>query len=135
MGEPMDERIHDELALLRKFYPKLKYVEPGQWVLIEEYTIPPNLEWNRQQTTVCFQIPASYPGTPPYGFYAPQGLLCRNQKPNNYTEQTSNRPPFEGTWGFFSWQQENWRPTANIVSSSNLLNFVRTFQDRFREGA
>lgn len=131
----MDDRIKNELALLRKCYSeKLLYLEEGQWVLIEGYPVPPNLRWNRQETSICFQIPAGYPGTPPYGFYVPSGIQYEDSLPNNYKEPADNRPPFPGEWGLFSWSEEGWRPGAEVETGSNLLNYVRTFKERFLEG-
>lgn len=132
----MNERIEKELALLRLFYREVEYIENGQWVLIKNYPLPPGLLWDCLTTDVCFQIMTSYPGASPYGFYVPAGIKYGDSSPrNNYTEPASNRPPFAGTWGFFSWQQDSgWFPTADLQAGSNLLNFVRTFKDRFIEG-
>ncbi len=129
----MEERIAKELALLRKRYPDLEYRQDGQWVRIPSYPLTEG--WNRPETPVAFQMKVGYPGTPPYGIYVPTGLSYRGQRPNNYTEPASPPPPFEGSWGIFSWSDAGqWRPTADLVTGSNLLNWVRTFADRFREG-
>jgi hypothetical protein len=101
---------------------------------IPSYPLPP--DWNRNVTDVAFQIKVEYPGTAPYGFYVPAGLLFRQKAPQSYTEPASSQPPFGGTWGMFSWQIETgWFPTADVVTGSNLLNWSRTFADRFAEGA
>lgn len=133
----MNSRIEKELEILSSFYPKVTFIENGQWVLIEDYPIPLGLSWNRQQTNICFQIPLAYPGTPPYGFYVPVGILYEGSPPKNgYRESPDNKPPFPGTWGFFSWQHDTgWRATSDPQTGSNLLNFVRTFKDRFLEGS
>lgn len=132
----MNSRIDKELVLLRAVYKKLTYIKDGQWILIEDYLIPTGLPWNRQKTNVCFQIPTAYPGTPPYGFYVPSGILYDGKPPNNYQEPANNKPPFPSEiWGFFSWRQESgWRATDDPRTGSNLLSFIRTFIDRFREG-
>ena len=125
-------RIQEELELLRKFYPKLEFVESGLWIRILDYPIPQDRQWNKTATDVAFQIPAGYPGTPPYGIYVPQGLTCNGSSPPNANQQ----PPFGGQWGILSWTPVDgqWRPSTNISSSSNLLNWVRSFVDRFKEG-
>lgn len=129
----MEERIQQELALLRSRYPTLEYKDEGRWVRIPSYPLPAG--WNRSATDVAFQIPVGYPGTPPYGFYTPAGLLFGGEKPSNYQEPAPTQPPFGGTWGIFSWSPEGpWRATADLVSGSNLLNWVQGFADRFREG-
>jgi hypothetical protein len=130
----MQERIDQELALLLQPYPDLEYVAAGQWIRIPSYQLPPG--WNRTTMDLAFQIPAAYPGNPPYGIYVPGGIQYNGTRPNNYTEPAGTQPPFGGTWGIFSWQPGDgqWRPTANIASGANLLNWVWGFADRFREG-
>jgi hypothetical protein len=131
----MSERIKEELELLRRSYSNVEYIEAGQWVRIRDYPIPAGLSWNRQTTDVCFQIPPGYPGAPPYGFYVPSGIKFDNNTPESYTEPAQNKPPFEGTWGIFSWSYDShWLPKAELRAGSNLLNFVRTFKDRFLGG-
>jgi len=131
----MSERIKEELELLHQNYSNIEYIEAGQWVRIRDYPIPAGLPWNRQVTDVCFQIPPGYPGAPPYGFYVPAGIMFDGSLPNSYTEPAQNKPPFEGMWGMFSWSVDSaWLPKADLRAGSNLLNFVRTFKDRFLEG-
>ena len=131
----MNERIEEELKLLRHSYSEVEYVDAGQWVKIKDYPIPPGLPWNRQTTDVCFQIPSGYPGTPPYGFYVAAGILYNGNPPDSYREPAQNSPPFQGVWGFFSWSiDSNWLPKADPRAGFNLLNFVRTFKDRFKGG-
>ena len=128
----MDERIEKELALLRQRYPDLEYKD--RWVRIPSYPLPEG--WNRTSTDVAFEIPVGYPGTPPYGIYTPAGLLFKGEKPDRYTEPSQTQPPFSGSWGIFSWQPDNgqWKPTADPITGSNLLNWVIGFGNRFREG-
>lgn len=130
----MEERINEELALLRCSYPALEHVTDGHWVCIPGYPLPPG--WGKAVTDVAFQIPASYPGVPPYGIYVPEGLTFNGTKPNNYTEPASNQPPFGGTWAVFSWQpgEKEWRPSSSVRSGTNLLTWVRGFAVRFQEG-
>jgi hypothetical protein len=130
----MEERIEKELALLRQRYSNLEYKEEGRWIRIPSYPLPEG--WNRSSTEVAFQIPVVYPGTPPYGIYTPAGLLFNGERPNNYTEPGPTQPPFPGTWGIFSWSPADgqWRPTVDLTTGSNLLNWVMGFADRFRQG-
>jgi hypothetical protein len=129
----VQDRLDQELALLRKFY-NLEYVAAGLWVRILSYMLPAG--WNRPVSDVVFQIHPSHPGTPPYGIYTPAGLLYNGARPNSYAEPAGTAPPFLGTWGVFSWQPADgeWRPTANLTNGTNLLTWVRGFADRFREG-
>lgn len=130
----MEERITQELALLRTRYPELEYKEDGRWIRIPSFPLPGG--WNRTSTDVSFQIPVGYPGTPPYGIYTPVGLLFNGAPPGEYREPAPTQPPFEGTWGIFSWQPDTgqWRPAANLTAGSNLLNWTVGFGDRFRQG-
>ena len=130
----MEERIEQELVLLRRYHPDLEYKEEGRWVRILAYPLPEG--WNRSSTDVAFQIIVGYPGTPPYGIYAPAGLTFNGARPDNYVEPASTQPPFPGTWGIFSWTpvEGQWRATADLLTGSNLLNWVIGFADRFREG-
>jgi hypothetical protein len=130
----MQERIEQELQLLRKRHADLEYWAEGRWIRIPGYPLPEG--WNRGSTGVAFQIPTAYPAGNPYGIYVPAGLTFKGQRPNNYTEPAPTAPPFDGIWGVFSWDPvaDHWRPTADLVSGSNLLNWVSGFADRFREG-
>jgi len=128
----MPSRIDQELALLRKYYSSVEYQQNGQWVRIASYLLPP--EWNKEITDVAFQIPIGYPGTPPYGIYVPVGLLHKDLVPKDY-KVAENQLPFEGPWGIFSWTHDGlWKPTGDLITGANLLNWVRGFSDRFREG-
>ncbi len=128
----MEERIQRELELLRTRY-SVEFVEEGRWARIASYPFPPG--WNHQATDVAFQIPVGYPGTPPYGIYVVAGIAFNGQPPDNYREPAPTQPPFGGSWGIFSWQpEEPWRATADIISGSNLMNWVMGFAARFREG-
>jgi hypothetical protein len=129
----MNERIKQELELLRKRYAGLEYRDDGQWVRIPGYTLPEG--WNRSSTDVVFQIRPDYPGAPPYGIYVPAGIMFKGERPSNYTEPVGNQPPFGGSWGIFSWTIEGeWRATKDLVTGSNLANWVSGFADRFRQG-
>ena len=131
----MNARIEQEITLLKKYYLGLEYREAGHWFRIPNYPLPDG--WNKTKTDVAFQVPAAgFPGTPPYGIYTLSGLTFKGSRPENYTDPASAQPPFGGTWAIFSWtvQDGEWRPTADIHSGSNLLNWVRGFSQRFMEG-
>jgi hypothetical protein len=128
-------RIEEELALLRSRFRDVEHVAAGQWVRVREYRVL-HPGWTPGVTDVSFQIPMGYPGTQPYGIYVPTGMRYLGNLPANYQEPAGNQPPFEGSWGVFSWApgDRQWRPTTNLVTGTNLLNFVLGFNDRFREG-
>ena len=130
----MEDRITKESELLRRRFPQMQYSETGQWVMIPSYSLPDG--WNRPVTSVAFQIPAGYPGTPPYGIYTPSGLSYRGSVPKSYTEPAPNQPPFPGPWAVFSWSPADgqWRATSDPIAGCNLLNWVIGFGVRFGEG-
>jgi hypothetical protein len=129
------QRILEELDLLRKYYPNLEFVEQGLWFRIPDYPLPQEKQWNRITTDVAFQVPAAYPGAPPYGIYVPSGLRCGEVIPDNYQEPAGQQPPFGGQWSMLSWAPDDgqWKPSS-ILTGTNLLNVVRAFTDRFIQG-
>lgn len=132
----MDDRIRQEIELLKKEYPNLEWKTKDEivWIRIPEYRILKNL-WNKDSVSVCFQIPPGYPGNAPYGFHVEDGLRVKetDQKPDNYEEPAPT--PFDGAWGKFSWTHDNsWRATTDLNTGANLLNFVRSFQERLKDG-
>lgn len=132
----VEERLRQEHELLLKFYAGT--LRNGLWFLIPSYPIAAGTGWNRASTPIAFQAQGNHPAAPPYGFHVSAGILCNNAKPGSYTEPSSTKPPFDGDWGMFSWQIGDgvpWIPRADLVSGSNLLNFVRSIADRFSEGA
>lgn len=132
----MDHRITQEIELLKKEYPDVESKSKDEivWILIPNFPISQNI-WNKDKTSICFQIPSGYPGNPPYGFYVEGELRVKDteEKPESYEEPAET--PFNGTWGKFSWaHDDSWRATADFKSGSNLLNFVRSFPDRLNSG-
>lgn len=130
----MQERINEELVLIRQRFPSAEYHEEGHWVRIPSYPMPN--AWNRSVTDVVFQIQNGHPGTAPYGIYVLSGIQFQGSPPDKYKEPADNQPPFDGTWGIFSWTLDDgqWKPVADVRKGSNLLNWVLGFADRFREG-
>ncbi len=120
--------------MVRRKYPAAVLHEEGRWVLIPSYPLPQG--WNRSETEVAFQINDGHPGVPPYGFYVPIGLEFEGHRPVNYTDPATEQPPFDGTWGLFSWVPEDgeWQPKAEAEKGSNLLDWVNGFTVRFADG-
>jgi len=129
----MSERIDQELTLLRRYFSDLEYREDGGWVLLPRHPLSSTL-WNRAECAIAFQIPQGYPGNKPYAFYA-QPVLELKSGASVDRSTVSQEPPFGGQWLKFSWEMLEWRPTADLQSGSNLLNFVLTFKDRLEQGA
>ncbi|MHC4402338.1 MAG: hypothetical protein ACYTG0_21955 [Planctomycetota bacterium] len=126
----MDKRIAQELELLRRQYPDLVHKE--RWVRIARYELVDG--WVRAEVPVAFFIREGYPGVSPYGIYVPVGTRYQGQMPKSYKEPAKPQPPFDGTWGVFSWEAASWHPTADPEKGHNLLNWAQGFIDRFKEG-
>jgi hypothetical protein len=129
----MTDRVEEELALLRSAYPDLEHLQDGDvhWVRIPSYAVPEG--WSEEEVEVAVQIPAS-PGQAPYAFRVRPGLqLVGSGQVNNYTYPVTT--PWGDDWGQFSWSPVEWVPKMDIRAGANMLNFVRSFADRLREGA
>lgn len=127
------ERIEAELNLLRGWFGSdLEYIADGHWVRLDRYVVPSEL-WQPQVVELCFQIPEGIPGQAPYAFYVRPNLTATNGAGiGNYTYPVTTA--FGNDWGQMSWSPSAWTPGAKPEDGSNLLEFARSFADRFREG-
>jgi hypothetical protein len=125
------ERIEQELVLLRAVYPDLEWRPDTFWARIPAYSVPRG-PWQARVTEVAFRIPPTV-GEQPYAFLVRPGLAAVDGRPiTNYTYPVSTC--FGDGWGQFSWAPEVWAPNVEITRGSNMLNFVRSFANRLREG-
>jgi hypothetical protein len=132
----MTERLAKELELLRTVFPDAEFHDKDSgWFCISRYTVQYG-GWEQTEVSVCFQVPPGHPGEAPYAFWVSPllRLVGTDAGPsNNYQEPSTT--PFPGIWGRFSWAHDSsWKPGASPTAGSNLLNFVLSFRDRFREG-
>jgi hypothetical protein len=130
----MTERIQEEFERLQNIFKESELKE--NWVLLSNYRLTKGLGWNKEMCPICFQFPVGYPGTPPYGFYAPADISCNGQVPDNFQGSPQNIPPFPGPWSFFSWTPEDgqWKASSDVNKGSNIINFIHSFDQRFRMG-
>ena len=128
----VEARINAELALLRRHYDAVEHIEASglHWFRVATVRTAPN--WSSDTTEVAFSVTQGHPGTELYGFYVPAELTYAGYHPDE--QLASHQPPFAGTWRFLSWYPENWRPTADVTTGSNLWGWVRSFVKRFEEG-
>lgn len=126
-------RAEAELALLREGWPALAWHEDGQWVCLPSHPLPKG--WSQDKVDVAFQIPPGDPTQAPYAFYANANLSFDGQQPQNYTPEASAALPWAGSWSVFSWAPETWAPAADVRTGANMRSFVRSFTDRFEDGA
>lgn len=127
----MSDRIDQELALLRTVYPDLEWRSDAFWVRIPVYSVPSGA-WSQSSVEIACRVPPTV-GEQPYAFYVRPGLTTADGRAiTNYTYPAST--PFGDDWGQFSWAPEAWAPHVEITRGSNMLNFVRSFADRLREG-
>jgi Prokaryotic E2 family E len=132
----MTKRLAQEMAILKAVFPDAEFVDKDSgWIKIPRYTFQHGA-WKQTEVSVCFQVPAGYPGDAPYAFWVTPLLRIAGidaAPTNNYQEPSPT--PFQGTWGRFSWSHESsWKPGAEPAAGSNFLNFALSFRDRFSEG-
>jgi len=125
----MNERVREEIELLKKQFPELQHGDQLDWGLIPELVLPPE-RFNKSSTKVLFRIPVGYPATGPDNFFVDADLRLKggaNPPAFNIGSQSSSgNAPVAGEWGWFSWHPQAWRPAATIEGGDNLLGFVRS---------
>jgi hypothetical protein len=110
-------------------------IRDGAWFLIPNYELRLP-DWNYEYLPISFRAQVGYPGAQPYGFFVPADIQFKGSTPQNFQAQVSDRPPFDGDWGIFSWSpQDQWKPGTTPQSGSNFFNFALSFAERFRSGA
>lgn len=124
----MESRIQEEIALLRQHFPKLEHSEKWDWVRIPEFPLPSD-RFNLQHTPLLFRLPSSYPQAGPDNFFVDVGLRLKDGTTppafNANAESSSGPAPVPGSWGWFSWHPQAWRPAATVEGGDNLSGFVR----------
>lgn len=127
----MNERVREEIELLKMQFPELRHGDQLDWVLIPELVLPHG-RFNKVSTNVLFKIPVGYPQTGPDNFFVDAGVRLKdgsNPPAFNPGSQSSSGPaPVEGDWGWFSWHPQAWRPAATIEGGDNLSGFVRSIR-------
>jgi hypothetical protein len=130
----MTERIDQELELLRSVFPNLEYSPAARWVRLRQYRVPPEGGWKATEVEIAFQFLPGYPGQKPYAFHVSPPLELKNGGAIQNVA-ASSEPPWSGQWQKFSWDVPDWSPAEEVRLGSNMLDFVLTFADRFRQGA
>ena len=129
-------RLEEEHQLIASVFPSV--IRVRDWFLIPDDARAPRHGWTPDPFPIAFHAQPGHPGQVPYGIYVPSSVQIGGQTPSNFTANASNRPPFEGQWGVLSWQGDSdgipWVPAQQIRAGANLLNFVITFEERFKEG-
>ncbi len=127
----MQERVIQEIALLKELYPNLVHGQNFDWVMIPDYPLPEG--YNRKAAKLMFLIPVTYPLSGPDCFYVDVGLrLTNGNMPSNYNEHMD--VPVGGSWGYFSWHPEIWQAADEIRGGDSLLTFIKAVNLRLREG-
>ena len=127
----MDERLEEELTLLRGRWPDLDYDEDGRWVLLPDYSMPGPIE--QDEAVVCFQVHRRHPQQAPYAFWVRKPIELTSGQPFDNVKDGSD-PPFEGDWLQFSWRLENWKPGPTPKEGTNLVNWAHSFHNRLKDG-
>jgi hypothetical protein len=125
-------RIEEEIVLLEGVFENLEWRQEGRWILLPRYSTPRG--WVQSEVSICFQVKPAYPGVAPYGFYVREPCSLESGAAFRNVTRASD-PPFAGSWIKFSWSPREWKPSADITSGSNLVNFALSFAERLAEGA
>jgi hypothetical protein len=125
------EWVTRQLALLRTQWPDLEYNPAGHWVRVPSWHLPAG--WDPSVVDVAFQIKDSA-DQPPYAFFVNAAVVTHDGKPpGNWN--TGAQAGFPGAWSQFSWAPHTWAPAAAPDLGPNMAAFVRSFANRFDEGA
>ena len=129
-------RLEEEHKLLVEFFPNI--MRDGDWFLVPDDPRARKIGWTPDPFPVAFHAQPKHPGQAPYGVYITSCAKIGGRTPENFNANAANRPPFPGRWGVLSWTPEKpglpWVPKTAIHEGANLLNFLCTFEERFREG-
>lgn len=124
----MNERVKQEIEMLKQKYPLLQHNDQMTWVLIPELKLPEG-RFNREKTLILFSIPVGYPSTGPDNFFVDNDLRLKEGATApafNAGPQSSSGPaPVPGNWGWFSWHPNPWTPHAEITQGDNLVTFIK----------
>jgi hypothetical protein len=127
----MNERLTEELELIRSRYPSLEFSEADYWARVHDYPVPTN--WGREKSEIAFQVPRDVFGQEPYGFWVRPFLALPNGGQPSNTSPESVATGFGEGWQQFSWSPDGWHPGPTAHAGSNLLDFVRSFARRLAE--
>ena len=98
------------------------------WVLIPELVLPVG-RFNKATSKLLFRLPVGYPQTGPDNFFVDGHLRLKdgsNPPGFNVGSQSSSGPaPLEGSWGWFSWHPQVWRPAASIDGGDNTTRYPK----------
>src|ERR1700692_2070370 len=124
----MQQRVSEEIELLKKQFVDLQHGDQFNWVLIPELVLPSE-RYNKAHTKMLFSIPIGYPQTGPDNFFVDNDLRLKNgtnpQAFNIGSKASNGSAPIPGDWSWFSWHPQTWCPAATIEGGDNLLGFVR----------
>ena len=125
-------RLDEESLLISEFFASAR--RSGHWFLVPDDTRARRLGWTPDPFPVAFHAQERHPGEAPYGIFVPSSARVNGRPPDNFESTSAYQPPFEGNWGVLSWSCDPWIPKAQIREGANLLNFLLTFEHRFRQG-
>lgn len=127
----MSDRLEGERDLLRSALPQIEFRDADPWARIPVYPVPNDI-WTADECEIAFQM--VIPGQTPYGFWVRPGLALKSgAQVQNYSYPLAT--PFGEGWGQFSWSPEEWAPRDDLGRGATMLQWVRSFAERLREGS
>ena len=134
--EHRELRLQEEHELIVTIFPEV--IRDGDWFLLPDDPRATRLGWTPDPFSVAFRAQPGHPGQVPYGIYVPSSAQVHGCSPENFTANANDPPPFAGQWGVLSWQGDAdgmpWVARQAIREGANLLNYLFTFQERFKQG-
>lgn len=125
------ERLEQERPLLVRAFPTAVLDVDNSVVIVPAHRLPPG--WSHDETDILVEIPPKYPSTPPDNVCARSDLtLTSGQSPQNnqgYRDIAGRR------WLQFSYHVDpsEWRPNADLTTSSTLVDYLHGALTRFEE--
>jgi hypothetical protein len=127
------QRILNEIFMMAPTYTQwggIYYDENNcDWIMFPQYPLPE--KWEKRQCKFLLITPATYPDTPPIGFYLDRKILLRDgdEDPHFLGNAYHGAPDLARCgWHWYCVTIQNgrggWRPSSDYRKPDNLLTFL-----------
>jgi len=100
--------------------------DDANWLVIENYPLPPNWRNIANTTALLVQFPVEYPALPPIGFYLPDNLPAAHDSHFiSFAAHGASNAPIQEGWNWYCVYIHNgaWQPTQNWRDGDNLWTY------------